>query len=98
MKAAAHLQLSLSEQLLLLDSAQTHSSFSWKLCYLLSFLYKLTGDIIYTLEVEECVCLFVCVRVLAHAESRCEGPEQGLKGNFDPVEISPLRRVSSDQF
>lgn len=37
--------------------------------------------------------MFVCEcwLMLRH---HCKGPDQGLKGNFDPVAISPLGRVS----
>lgn len=82
-------------RLLLLDSAQTSCSFSWKLCYLLSLFHQLTGDIIYTLEGEECVFVCECWLTLRH---HCKGPDQGLKGNFDPVDISPLGRVSFNHF
>lgn len=47
------------------------------------------------------VCLCVCAFVVSAGscwDTPVRGPDRGLKGNFNPVEISPLGRVSSDQF
>ena len=70
-------------QTALLFSAQTFLSFSWKFIFLL--ILQLIGAFIP--QMQRCE---VCLMLRHHCE--------GLKGNFDPVEISPLRRVSSNHF